>query len=232
VNSGKLKYLISLGAILLLILHVLCPDLGIDITAIALLFIASLPFSGALLKILASWGVKNIEFPGGIKIEMAEAKAATDKVIRGWASMKLPALKASGTVTVSEPDPTQNQIPTEDPIASIREVANTDPNLSLVAFRIEIEKRIRQIAESYQIRSYRTSLGKLIRELQNRQILPSEVSAGLMDLVAIGNRAAHGAEVDPSAADWVLDFGASIILELDNILKNQRQHNKANSADS
>lgn len=231
-SSEKLKYLISLGAILLLVLHVLWPALGIDITAIALLFIAALPFSDALLKTLASSGVKNLELPGGIKIELAEAKAATDKVIHGWARMELPALKASGTATVSEADSAQNQIPTEDPIASIREVANTDPNLSLVAFRIEIEKRIRQIAENYQIRSHRTSLGELIRELQNRLILPSEVSAGLMDLVAIGNRAAHGAEVEHSAADWVLDFGASIILELDNILKNQRPHNKVNSADS
>lgn len=231
-NAEKLKYLISLGAILLLILHVLWPGLGIDITTIALLFIAALPFSGALLKTLASYGVKKLELPGGIKIELAEVKAAADKVIRGWASAKLPALKASGTATVSEPESSQDKIPIEDPIASIREVANTDPNLSLVAFRIEIEKRLREIAENCQIRSHRTSLGKLIRELQNRQVLPPEVSAGLLDLVALGNRAAHGAEVDPNAADWVLDFGASIILELDNILKNQRSHNKANSADS
>lgn len=232
-NAEKLKYLISIGAIFLLILHVFWPGLGIDITAIVLLFIAAFPFSGALLlKTLASSGVKNLKLPGGIKIELADAKAATDKVIRGWASIELPAPKVSGTATVSEPETSQVQISVEDPIAYIREVADTDSNLSLVAFRIEIEKRIREIAENYQIRSHRTSLGKLIRELQNRQILPPEVSAGLMDLVALGNRAAHGAEVEPNAADWVLDFGASIILELDNILENQRSHNKANSADS
>jgi hypothetical protein len=72
----------------------------------------------------------------------------------------------------------------------------------------------------------------LIRELQNEQILPPQVSAGLMDLVALGNRAAHGTEVDPHAADWILDFGESIVLEMDNILKNQSSHNKANSVDS
>lgn len=232
-TSDKPKYLISLGAIILLILHLLYPGLGIDITAIALFFIAALPFSGALLKTLASSGVKNLELPGGIKIELAEVKAVTDKVIRGWArmEMELPAFKASIMTNGSKPDLAQNQIPTEDPIVSIREVANTDPNLSLVAFRIEIEKRVRQIAKTYQIKSHRTSLGKLIRELQNLQILPSEVSSGLMDLVAIGNRAAHGVEVEVSAADWVLDFGGSIILKLDNILKNKKPQNKTNSAD-
>ena len=101
----------------------------------------------------------------------------------------------------------------------------------MVAFRIEIEKRIRAIAENSQIRTYRASLGKLIRELQEKERLPPEVSVGLMDLVALGNRAAHGVEVDPPAADWVLDIGASIILKLDNILRNQSSHNKANSVE-
>ena len=197
-----------------------------------MLFIAVLPFSGALLKTLASSGVKTLELPGGIKIELAEVKAAADKVISGWANIELPTLRVSGTATVSKSATPQGHIPIEDPIASIREVANTDSNLSLVAFRIEIEKRIRKITENCEIRSQGTSLGKLIRELQNKQILPPQVSAGLMDLVALGNRAAHGAEVEPHAADWVLDFGASIILELDNIIKNKRSHNKANSADS
>lgn len=228
-NFETLKYLISIGALFLLFLHVFWPGLGVDITAIALLFIAALPFSGELLKSLASSGVKNLEVPGVIKIELSEVKAATDKVIRGWADVKLPAMKASGTVTETKSLPIEKKVPVEDPISAIREVANTDPNLSLVAFRIEIEKRIRAISKNLQIKSDRTSLGKLIRELQNRQILPPEVSAGLMDIVALGNRAAHGAVVDSPAAEWVLDSGASIILELDNIIGNQRSHNMANS---
>jgi len=59
-NSEKLKYLISIGALFLLVLHVLWPSLGIDITAIALLFISALHFSGALLTALASSGVKTL----------------------------------------------------------------------------------------------------------------------------------------------------------------------------
>jgi hypothetical protein len=223
---GKIKYFISFAAIILLLLHIFLPSLGIDLTAIALLFISVLPFAGPLLKALASSGVKKLELPGGIKIELADAKAATDKVIRGWGNLSLPPFKASGTGTVSKSDDLRRQIPSEDPIAYIREVGKTDSNLSLVAFRIEVEKRLRKLAESFQIKSDKTSLGQLIRELQNKRILPSEVASGLMDLVALGNRAAHGVEVSPNAADWVLDIGSSIILVMDNLLKDVDSHNK------
>jgi len=213
-NLENRKYAITICAIILLFLHIFWPNLGIDITTIALLFIASLPFSGSLLKSLALSGVKNLELPGGIKIELTDTKAATDKVI----NVSLPPLKASGKATVSTTDTNQEKIASEDSISYIREVANTDPNLSLVAFRIEVEKRLRKLAENYQIKSHRTSLGRLIREIQNSQIFPPELASGLMDLVALGNRAAHGVEVSKNAADWVLDVGSSIILELDNLL--------------
>jgi len=218
-KTDKLKYLITVGATVLLILHLVKPALGIDASTIALLLVAALPFCGPLLKSLASSGVKNLELPGGIKIELTEAKAATDKVVRGWANLELPALKVFATENVSITEATKASVPVDDPIALIREIADKDPNLSLVAFRIEIEKRIRKIAENCKVVAETAPLGKLIRELQNRQILPPEVSVGMMDLVALGNRAAHGAQVEQSAADWVLDSGASTILALDNILQ-------------
>jgi hypothetical protein len=37
---------------------------------------------------LASSGVKNLEVPVVIKIELSEVKAATDKVIQGWANVE------------------------------------------------------------------------------------------------------------------------------------------------
>lgn len=221
-KTDKSKYLITVGATVLLLLHLVKPALGIDATTIALLLVAALPFCGSLLKSLASSGVKNLELPGGIKIELTEAKAATDKVVRGWANLELPALKVSATENVSITEATITTVPVDDPIALIREIADKDPNLSLVAFRIEIEKRIRKIAENCKVVAQTAPLGKLIRELQNRQILPPEVSVGMMDLVALGNRAAHGAQVEQSAADWVLDSGASTILALDNILQKTR----------
>lgn len=218
-NTEKLKYGISIAALILLFIHLFWPKFGIDFTTIALLVIAALPFAGPLLKYLASLGVKNLELPGGIKIELNDAKAATDKVIRGWAKMELPTieLKAKGSVSTESTD--YEEAVSEDPISYIRDVANTDSNLSLVAFRIEVEKRLRKIAERNKLAAHQTSLSRLIRNLENKEILPSDVASGLMDLVALGNRAAHGVKVSDDAAAWVLDVGSSILLELDNLLK-------------
>jgi hypothetical protein len=112
----NIKYFISIAAIILLLLHIFLPNLGIDVTTIALLFISVLPFAGSLLKALAFSGIKKLELPGGIKIELSDAKAATDKVIRGWGNLSLPPLKVSGIRTVSKSDDLQKQIPSEDPI--------------------------------------------------------------------------------------------------------------------
>ena len=157
-NTEKLKYGISIAALILLFIHLFWPKFGIDFTTIALLVIAALPFAGPLLKYLASLGVKNLELPGGIKIELNDAKAATDKVIRGWAKMELPTieLKAKGSVSTESTD--YEEAVSEDPISYIRDVANTDSNLSLVAFRIEVEKRLRKIAERNKLAAHQTSL--------------------------------------------------------------------------
>jgi len=214
----KLNYLLSLGALSLLAVHILRPDLGIDMTAVALLLIAAFPFASTFLKSLASSGLRIVEMPGGFRIKLADVRAATEKVQRGWASVQLPALQVSAAATVSKAAPSGTDVLPEDPIAMIREVASKDANLALVAFRIEIEKRIRRIAEASQLKCSGIPLSRLIRELEIREMIPIEVSAGLMDLVALGNRAAHGAIVDPPAADWVLDLGASTLLHLDVIL--------------
>ena len=51
-KTDKLKYLITVGATVLLVLHLVKPALGIDATTVALLLVAALPFCGPLLKSL------------------------------------------------------------------------------------------------------------------------------------------------------------------------------------
>lgn len=213
------KYTFAVVPLLLLVLHLLWPSLRIDPITIALLFIAALPWIGPVLKNLASSGVKSVELPG-IKIEMRDVKHATDKVIHGHLDATLPMLKLKATMSESIPSPQEEKQAkeTEDPIAYIREVANADSNLSLVAFRIEIEKRIRRIAEISNLKSTRQSLNLIIKQLQDKKALSLEVSSGLMELIAFGNSAAHGVKVDDAAAQWVLDVGPSIIIKLDNII--------------
>lgn len=53
---------------------------------------------------------------------------------------------------------------------SFQLVADEDPNLALAGLRIEIEKRLTQIAESYQIDPGRSSAGRLLRILGKQDI--------------------------------------------------------------
>jgi hypothetical protein len=52
--------------------------------------------------------------------------------------------------------------------------------------------------------------------------MPQEAASGLMELIALGNRAAHGAAVSPDAGSWMLDVGPSILLQLDTLVTDGR----------
>jgi len=199
----KIAGTISLVSCLLAITHIIWPTLGIDATTIALLILAAFPW---LIPVL-----KSVELPGGVKIELKDAKAATDKVISE--------LPFQPTVLETEETPGV-RIRTYDAsstVDALRNVAKRDPNLALVGFRIEIEKRIFGIAEKAGIKTEHSNLSRLVRELQRQKVLPAQVASGLTELTNLGNRAAHGAEVTPDAAEWVLDAGPSILLNLDKL---------------
>ena len=181
----------------------LIPSITIDTITLVLIVLAALPW---LIE-----NIKEFEIPGVVKITLPDAKAVTDKIEEDRIVLVSPAeLKLKGyapTVVVSEkPDTT---------IDILRSVADSDPNLALVGFRIEVEKRITRLAQLNGLSTERRGLHRLIRELSDRKILSSSATGGLLDLVALANRAAHGAEVTRDAAEWVLDVGPSILRQLD-----------------
>jgi len=172
---------------------------------LALIALAALPWFLPLLK--------SLELPGGIKIELRDVKAATEKitsdVITGKGELKADPAAVSG----------RGDVRFTDPIGTLRHVADRDPTLAVVGFRIEIEKRLLRIAEANQIDARRMPLSILVGELRTQEVLPPNVASGLTDLIALGNRAAHGVEVTPDAANWVLDVGPSILSDLDASIK-------------
>lgn len=227
-SSEFIKGGVSIGALGFVVLHLFWPGLGIDLVTIALLFVAALPWVGPVLKGLAESGVRNLELPGGIKIELADVKSATDKVIRITGAVLAPMPKLSSTVTSSIAAPLIPFGPsTVDPIGYIGEIASTDANLALVAFRIEIEKRLRALAEAIGVPSHRANLSQLVRQLQRQEVLSTNMASGLMELIGFGNRAAHGVEVAQDAAAWVLDIAPSIVMELDSISNSARAQNNS-----
>lgn len=198
-DINEFAKIISGGAIFLALLHIFVPNLGIDATLISLLIIAALPYIIPF--------IKSVELPGGFKIELKDVKAATDKII---------SLKGEAKVKTSTSEP---MLDVEDSFSTLRHIAEIDPNLSLVGFRIELEKRLLKIAEQNKIDTYRKPLQYIVTSLIGRQLLPGSVASGLSELIAMGNRAAHGVNVSPDAAEWVLDVGPSILNTLDSLIK-------------
>jgi hypothetical protein len=92
-----------------------------------------------------------------------------------------------------------------------------DPNLALVALRIEIEKKLRSL-------EMRTS-GKRTARPQNLYVvmdylvmdgqLNSEVAGAIRDMLPAMNRAAHGEDVPESALSWVRSEGPRLLAALE-----------------
>lgn len=185
-----IKIAISGGALAVIGARLLWPELRLDGVTLGLIAVGILPWLSAL--------IKSAELPGGWKIEFQEVQAAGAKVTR------------------ASPPP----LPSADiPRPSYLDISDRDPNLALVGLRIEIEKRLRALGEKYDLRENR-SIIRMFGELRQRGILNDPSVSGLQELVMAGNQAAHGAEVDPRAAAWAIDYGPQILAVLDARLAN------------
>ncbi len=136
--------------------------------------------------------IESAKFPGGWEIKFRDIQSAGKKVM-GEDSKHLAKVE-------SRP--------------SYLEISDHDPNLALVGLRIEIEKRLRALAAKYQIKEQR-SIMRMFDELRQLEILNSSAISGLQELIMAGNQAAHGAKVEPNAAQWAFDYGPAVLAALD-----------------
>ncbi|HBQ5984467.1 TPA: hypothetical protein L9A40_002313 [Klebsiella pneumoniae] len=68
----KLKFIIALGALAGVAIHVIWPHLAIDAITLGLIVVALLPWLAPI--------VKSVELPGGLKVELQEIKETTERV--------------------------------------------------------------------------------------------------------------------------------------------------------
>lgn len=186
--TRRLKIAITSVAGLGLVAHLAFPNLAIDAISLGLLTIAVLPWLAPL--------VKAAELPGGFKIEFQDVKAAAERVAAGAPEV---------VANVVRPEPLYLTI------------SEQDPGLALVGLRIEIEKRLRDLAVQSGIPKSRP-LTQLTRELEERSILSGESASGLRDLISLGNQAAHGVRVGPDVAYSAVEFGPKVLQVLDSKL--------------
>jgi len=186
---NKLRFAVSIGALVLAIVHLTMPAIKVDAVTVALLVIAVLPWLAPL--------VKSVELPGGLKIELQDLKQVESRA------------NTAGLLAVEAS-------PAEDARFTFEAVAAQDPNLALAGLRIEIEKRLQTLAHAYQLDAGRPmGVGQLLRTLTKAEVLTGEERAVLSDMTNMLNAAVHGADVGSDAAQWAIGVGPRLLTSLD-----------------
>jgi hypothetical protein len=181
-NHSALRVLVSAGAGVLMLTHALLPHVTIDSITLGLFIVAVLPWVAVL--------IKSAEFPGGWKVEFREVQDAAAQITK-----ELVRRPATFGATTGSPETF---------------IESTDPNLALIALRIDIEKRLRRLAEKYG-EPATSSLPRIIQGLRELTVLTSDESEGLERVILAGNKAAHGASVDPQIAEHASSWGRQIV---------------------
>jgi hypothetical protein len=184
-----LSWLITIGALLFAVVHIVWPRLAIDAVTITLLVIAIAPW---LLPFLTA-----LEFPGGWKItfrqiEKLEARAAEAGLL----------------------DPAPSRL---EPRFEFERLIDTDPNLALAGLRIELEKRLVKLAEKHDIKVRGGGIRPLLDALRNQRVLTDAASIVLGTLATILNAAVHGATVTRYETEFAIGVGHRILKTLEDL---------------
>lgn len=192
----RTQIFITLVALMVAIIHVAFPDLTIDAITVFLLVVALLPWLIPL--------IRSLELPGGWKVEFQELEKAKNKAEKaGLLSNKAKQAKT--------------------PSYSFESILDKDPNLALAGLRIELEKRLVQIAKLNKLNVSKASINQLLRLLNQEKILTSEESSALSDMSGLLNAAVHGADVDKRATEWAMEVGPKVLHSLDGKIEKYNQ---------
>ena len=209
-NTTRIKILISSAGLFILLARLIWPMIKVDAISLGLLIVAILPWLSSL--------IESAEFPGGWKIKFRDIQQAGAKITAGEETSPTTSPTTTTTSTTTTLPPEALEVKTQ---LSFIDVIDRDPNLALVGIRIEIEKRIRKLAEIEGLK-LNQPLSRLLRELNQRGVLSQMVFSGLQEIVSAGNQAAHGAKVEPSVTDWAFDMGQNILLAMDRKIQESR----------
>lgn len=203
-----IKVLVSALALGFLATHLIWPDLKVDAISVSLLIISVSPWIIQYLK--------SLELPGGIKIELKDVMNAVEKIgpqLTAKMDAELPGLEMEAKIEVK---PISH-------LETLRSLARTDPNLTMVGLRIEVERRLRELSESTGVGAPKTPIQPLLYVLRTAGILDPRLTSALSNLIKFGNQAAHGAEVTSDAAEWMAALAPQMLSDLDDAIKKNKR---------
>lgn len=196
----KVKLIISICATLVAVAHLVFPKANIDIITVVLISLAIIPWLEPLFK--------SVELPGGVKFEFQELEKIEKEA------------KKIGLISPEETTD-KNEDGKNKPKYYFVEIAEKNQELALVSLRIEIEKRLREIATKYSIDTQKYSVIRLIDALEHKNIFTVQETTVLKDMISTLNHAAHGVEYDQRNTQWVIDKGPEIVDSLENRIANR-----------
>ena len=187
-NVVIVRWAITLVFIGAAVAHTIVPFVTVDSVTITLLAMACIPWAGRLFT--------KLEIPGLLKVEGEALEKAGDRIVE------------SGLVPIAD---ASNGKQGKQHVYAFEAVAGGDPNIVLAGLRIELEKRLREIAKSRGLGEERRALHRVIDDLARRSIIRREEARAIADILPLLNRAVHGAAVDRAALEWALDFGPPLL---------------------
>jgi hypothetical protein len=99
----------------------------------------------------------------------------------------------------------------------VRELLRSDPRLAMAKIRIELEealKRLYAAAIGSEPDLRKTSLGRLVDALVQRQVLRGPVASSVRDVITLANRAVHGERIEQNAAEELALLGVRLVHEI------------------
>jgi hypothetical protein len=187
-NIRLLQYIISATGVILAIIHLLFPSISIDAVTLGLIILAVIPWLTPIFK--------SVELPGGWKIEFQEFQKTREKAIN---------------VGLLAPVETEN----DEIKYTFQLIRKSDPNLALAALRLEIETRLRNIAENNRINIENQNANSIVQTFINEKIFKKKEGQVILELLQLLNAVVHGAGVEPITAEWVNEIGPRILHTLD-----------------
>ncbi|MDZ4792685.1 MAG: hypothetical protein SGI83_00245 [Bacteroidota bacterium] len=187
-----IKIIITAVAILVAAAHIIFPGIKIDMITVALLAMCFIPWVEPLFK--------SVGLPGGIQFEFQDLKKIEADA------------KKAGLITTGN---SNNESVTILPLYNFIEIAEQNKELALLSLRVEIEKKIREIATAHKIHTVQYSVLRLIGLLKKKNILTEAETIVLENMLQVLKKAANATEHDEREAKWVIEYGPSIINNLE-----------------
>jgi len=108
-----------------------------------------------------------------------------------------------------------NTVPDAEDIAAFKYFESRDPNLAIAMLRVQIERRLRIIAEDVMLEPDPRGRPRALRELTDalgeRGAISKEAVTLLRDLMPVMNEAVHGVEVGSRGAEFALNYGPQML---------------------